>query len=194
MFKKILSVFVLIAICLSLAPTAFAKGGSSRSGSSFRSSPSRVSAPKPVAPKPVIKDAPKPVIKATPAPKTVKAVAPVKKSPSGKTLSTKSKTVGSNGYTPKFKGYRPPVGSTVYYNQHSFLDYLPWIFLFSMNSHASATVYPPPVVNGTSTVAVAPVEVKDEAVDTMYVINWIVTILLSLGLIAFIMWLINRKK
>jgi hypothetical protein len=206
--KKTITIIAILAIALTAANTAFARGGSSggRSGGGFRSSAPRVSSPTPrptVAPTPVSRPtvAPTPVsTKPTTAQKTAyanslktnKAVTPTKKTTSGKTLSTKSKTIGS-GYNPKFRnGSTYPAGSTVYYPQRDFLDYLPWIFLFTMDSHRQAVVYPP-ATTGTSTAAVAPIETEEEGVDTMYLINWIVMILLTGGIIGGIVYYINKK-
>jgi len=49
--------------------------------------------------------------------------------------SQSSGVVGDNGYQPKFtSGFNAPTGSVISYPQHSFIDYLPWIYLFSGDS------------------------------------------------------------
>lgn len=114
--------------------------------------------------------------------KTVKTstVKPANKSQAGIT--------GVDGYSPKFKnGYTPPAGSVVYYPQHSALDYLPWVYLFSQHSpqNDSATTVQP---DGKQVTA-QPVQ---EGVDGLAVFNWILLIVIALAIIAGIVWGINK--
>ena len=208
MKKSIIAIAILVIALTTAADTAFARGGGGggRSSGGSRSSPSRTVSPTPrptVAPtvKPTVAPVAKPYVATKPTAqqkadyakslKTNKTVATTKKTSTGKTLSTKSKTIGS-GYNPKFRnGSTYPAGSTVYYPQRDFLDYLPWIFLLTMDSHRQAVIYPP--ATASSTAAITPIEDTEEGVDTMYVINWIIMILLTGGIIAGIMYLINKK-
>src|SRR6478609_8477679 len=83
----------------------------------------------------------------------------------------------SSSYQPRFRGYNAPIGSTVYYQRDygSALDFLPWYFLLTHDSHQQAVVTQPDGQQKT---------VKADGVDTMYVVNWIVMILLTLGIIG----------
>jgi len=149
---------------------------SSRSSTSTRSvtsTPKATSAPKVVTPKVTTRP--------TSATKTVTAAKP--KTVAGKTYSTKGSVVDKN-YQPKFNGYTAPIGSTVYYRQSSMLDWLPLYLILSNQQHREAVVTQP---DGKEQV------VKEEGIDTMYVINWIVTILFALGLIGLIVWFVNKK-
>jgi hypothetical protein len=88
-------------------------------------------------------------------------------------------------YQPKFKnGYVAPSGSVVYYPQSSMLDWLPFYLIMTNQSHREVVVQSPDGKKET---------VKEEGVDTMYVINWIVSILLCIGLIGAVVWFINKK-
>lgn len=159
-----------------IAPMAEAKGGrGGGGGGGGRSTPSKSA---PASPKPS-KPAPAP----KPAPKTVESPKPIVSS-TGKTMNGTGKVVDEN-FSPKFRGgYVAPAGSTVYYPDRGFMDYLPWIFLFTQDSHREVVVQQPDGKEET---------VREEGVDSMYIINWIVSILLVFGLIALVMWLINRK-
>lgn len=116
-------------------------------------------------------------------------------SPTGKTVNgtkfSKTGSVVDSTYRPKFSGgYTPPAGSVVYYRQNTWLDYLPLYFILFHGQHREAVVVEKGVNGAPDTEKV----VKEEGVDTMYVINWAVTILFGLGLIALVYWLISRKK
>lgn len=178
MKKLIIAVFICSLGLLPLSEV-FAKGGG-RGGGGARASASRP-VPKPdVAPvqkktqvvKPATKVSDKPVVSNT-----------------GKKMSNKGKVVDEN-YKPSFRGgYVPPVGSTVYYQQRSFLDYLPWVFLFTMTPNREV------VVQASEPDGTVKEEThQEEGTDTMYVINWIVSLLLLGGLIAVVIKLLNRKK
>lgn len=97
--------------------------------------------------------------------------------------------VGDNGYQPRFNnGYTAPAGSVVYYPQHSALDYLPWIYLFSQNNsprNDQAVVVQP---DGKE-VQAAPVK---DGVDGLVVINWIILIIIIAAIGAGIVYLVNR--
>jgi len=99
--------------------------------------------------------------------------------------------IGANGYTQHFYGYNPPVGSVVYYPSYSFFDYLPWIYLFSDNSphNAQATVVQP---DGKQVVAQ-----PQQGIDGMIIFNWILLVLILIGICVGIVWGVNkvtRKK
>jgi len=102
-----------------------------------------------------------------------------------KTYSNTGYTVGGD-YQPRFQGgYSAPAGSVVYYPQYSALDYLIFWNLFNGTSqrNSSAVVVEP---DGKEQV------VKQEGVDSMYVVNWIVLILFVLALGAGIVYLVNK--
>lgn len=146
-----------------------AKGSSFRS--SFRSSSSvsrSVSKP----------SAPKVATKPTTSTKTTTVKTPPK--PGYKTTGA---VVGTGGYAPKFSGYTAPTGSTVYYHNTSSWDWIPLMYIMNASSHQQATVVQP---DGKK------VEVKQEGVDGMLIFNWVIMILLGLGLIALIVWLVNK--
>lgn len=113
------------------------------------------------------------------------------KSSTAKPSSSKYKrstgVVGDNGYSPRFTGYSPPAGSVVYYPQHSALDYLPWVYLFSMNSpsHDQATVVQP----DNKQVVAEP----QKGADGLVIFNWIFLVLIALAIIAGIVWIVNKK-
>lgn len=198
MKKIIIAVFICSLGLLPLSEV-FAKGGGGRGGGGARASASR----------PISKPVSKPVTTQTnttnagatkpdtaQVPKKTQVVKPATKvsdkpvvSNTGKKMSNKGKVVDEN-YKPSFRGgYVPPVGSTVYYQQRSFLDYLPWVFLFTMTPNREV------VVQASEPDGTVKEEThQEEGTDTMYVINWIVSILLLGGLIVIIMRLISRKK
>lgn len=93
----------------------------------------------------------------------------------------------SDTYQPRFNGYTAPPGSVVYYPQHSPLDYLPWIFLFSQSSpsHDQAMVVQP---DGKQVVAEPP-----KGVDGMVIFNWFIIIVFLALLLGGIVWLVNKK-
>lgn len=186
MFKKILVLILVLLVSASMFGDVHAKGGGGRSGGA-RSSGARSSGSKsvstgksastkttaaPKVPKPSTRPSATTQTKTT-SPKTI----------GGKTYSGKGSVVDSN-YQPKFSGgYSAPAGSVVYYRQNSFLDYLPLWYIMSHDSHKEAVVQTPDGKEQT---------VKEEGTDGMYVFNWILTILVGLGLIAGIVYLINK--
>lgn len=208
--KKILNVLVIVTLVFSVSPGVLeAKGGGGRSGgfssgsrsaSSFSKSAnsSKPSAPKPAAP------TPKPTVPKPPAPKpppskpSVETPKVTKASPvtvNGKKYSKTGNVVGE-GYQPRFRGgYVPPAGSTVYYrDSNDWMMWIPILYLLHNDAHRDAVVETKtPVGDGTESVVTQQI-VQDEAVDTMYVINWIITILFGLGLIALAMWLVNKAS
>lgn len=110
------------------------------------------------------------------------------KKPTNSKYKNESGVTGVDGYNPRFtNGYVAPAGSVVYYPQHSFIDYLPWIYLFSQNSpqNDSTTVVQP---DGKEVTA------KPEAGgnDGMVFLNWAMLGAMGVGAIALIMWLINK--
>ena len=215
MKKRIIIAVIAIAI-LAFAPVAEAmakggsRGGGGRSSGSSRSSGSRSSTPKSSTPKSSTPSKPstqsKPSTPAKPksnskstSSKNVKPGSTVKtsdgkdvktstKAPSNSKYKSQAGVTGVDGYSPRFNnGYTAPAGSVVYYPQRSFIDYLPWIYLFSANSPAndSATVVQP---DGKEVVA----KPEPEGVDGLAVVNWIVLILLGGGLIVLVIYLVNR--
>jgi hypothetical protein len=190
--RNLLLVLALVTITALPLNEVFAKGSSGGRSGGSRSSVSKPSTPKPAVAKPTVSkpvEAPKPKPpSAKPSKNTPTKVADKDvKSANGKKMSRNGKVVGE-GYQPKFKGgYTAPAGSTVYYPERSFIDYLPWIFLFSqsMDSHREVVVETPDGQQQTQ---------QEEGLDSMYVINWIVSILLVFGLIALVIYLMNRKR
>lgn len=188
--KKI-AIIVLSSILL-FPSLSIAKGSVSvgRSSGSIRSSSvsAKVSTQRPIStPKPAVIT--KPVVKPT----VVKSTQQIKSS-NGKKMSTSGKVIDSN-YQPKFVGgYTAPIGSVVYYRESSVLDYLPLYLILTSNSHRDAVVVTP---QSTSTdgriIPSTTTTVKEDGIDTMYVINWIVTILFFGGIIALALWFINKK-
>lgn len=117
-----------------------------------------------------------------------KTVTSSTKTPTNKKYSSASGVVGDNGYAPKFtSGYTAPAGSVVYYPQHSFIDYLPWIYLFSQDSPANdkVTVVEP---DGKEVEA----QPQAEGDDGMVVLNWILLILMGGGVLILIVWGVNK--
>jgi len=171
---KFLLVMV-VALSIGGAQLTEAKGsrvGGVRSGGGVSRPATTVNTVRPPAPKPVTKVADKPVTSVT-----------------GKKMSGAGTVVDSNN-RPTFRGgYQPPVGSTVYYPQRDFMDYLPWIFLFTQSQHREV------VVETTGEDGQVKQETHtEEGTDTMYIINWIVSILLLGGLVYLVMRLLNKKK
>lgn len=110
------------------------------------------------------------------------------KKPTNSKYTQNQGVVGDNGYKPRFtNGYSAPSGSVVYYPQHSFVDYLPWIYLFSHNSPQNdhATVVQP---DGKE------VDVKPEpqGVDGLYILNWIILIVIALIILGGIVWAVDK--
>jgi len=184
--KKTLLALSLCALILSPMADVLAKGGGGggRGGGGSRSSVSHSSTPKPSPSTPA--QTPKTITK-TP-PKTIESTKPVV-SASGKKMNGTGTVVDANN-RPTFRGgYQPPVGSTVYYPQRDFMDYLPWIFLFTMSPNREV------VVQASSTDGVVTEETHvEEGTDSMYIWNWVFSIALLGGLIYFIMRMLSRKK
>lgn len=183
--KKIIIVLSAVFAISVLVPgdIVYAKGG--RVGG-FRSSSVRVSSsPKPSAPA-VAKTA----VKATPAVSTKPSVE-TKKVVSTKTVtSSTGKKMSGNGsvvdqnYQPRFNGgYVPPAGSVVYYRSYGVMDWLPFYLIMTQGSQREAVVQTPDGKEQT---------IKEEGVDTMYVINWIVSILFIVALIFGVMYLVTN--
>lgn len=204
--KKILVITSVLVSVLALAPAVVvqAKGGSSgggRSGgfsSSRSSSTSRSSSSSSSRSSSSTSSKPTSSSRSTSS-STTKPGSTVKTS-SGKSVKTSSKKptngryknqagiTGVDGYSPRFtNGYAAPAGSVVYYPQHSMLDYLPWIYLFSQSSPAndSATIVQP---DGKEVVA----KPEPEGTDGLAVLNWIILILLGVGAVAGVVYLVNK--
>jgi pretoxin HINT domain-containing protein len=110
------------------------------------------------------------------------------KKPSSSKVNQQAGIAGVDGYTPRFtNGYSAPAGSVVYYPQHSFTDYLPWIYLFSQNSpsHDQATIVQP---DGKEVQA----QPAPEGVDGLAVLNWVLLIAIVAGIIGGIVWGVNK--
>lgn len=101
----------------------------------------------------------------------------------GKPYSSKGNVIDGN-YQPRFQGgYTAPAGSVVYYRDHSFIDYLPWIYLFSQDSprNDQAVIVQP---DGKEVAA----QPEPEGVDGLLILNWIILLVIALGLIAGVVW------
>lgn len=164
-------------------------GGSRSSYSSSRSStPSTARTSTPSAPKP----APAPRVSSTPNSTTKTVVAPVKTTTTGKKTTGKANVVDDT-YKPRIKGgYTPPAGSTVQYVERSpsFMDYLPWLYIFSQshrdNVNKQEAVVTEP--DGTEKTVV----MEEEGTDGLLILNWIIMIALTGGLIWGIVLLVNK--
>lgn len=159
------------------------RGSSSKSSSGAKSTPSKPTAPAKPAPG---KSTAKPGAKVKTA--DGKEVTSSTKKPTNSKFTQSKGVVGDNGYSPRFNnGYTAPPGSVVYYPQHGFIDYLPWIYLFSQDSPAkdqAAIVQP----DGKEVTA-QPVQ---EGGDGLAVFNWILLILIALAVIGGIVWGVNK--
>lgn len=189
MNKFKIAIMVGAVVLMGLGATdAYAKGGGGgRAVGGARVSSTRVSTPKPSTsvkpstPKPTV---PKPVTPkpAKPNSATVVKTDTQKKVVDGKTYSKKSYVVDDK-YKPNFQGgYTPVAGSQVYYRS-SAMDWFPIYYILTHDSHKEAVVKAP---DGTEKV------VKEEGKDTMYFVNWILTILLLGGIGVGIVYLINK--
>jgi cobalamin biosynthesis Mg chelatase CobN len=112
--------------------------------------------------------------------------------PSNEATKTTNKKYSNTGYTvdegyqPRFQGgYTAPMGSTVYYPSYSPLDYLIFWHIFNGNSEKQQTAV---VVQPDGKEQV----VKQESTDPLYVVNWIVLVLLVIGVCAGIVFLVNK--
>jgi cobalamin biosynthesis Mg chelatase CobN len=177
--------------------TTFAKGGSSgghASSSSHSTSSSKPSSSGSSSSKSSSATS-KPTTSSKPTNSTSKTTTAAKPSPAATKASgtsraySKSGYVVGDGYTPRFYGgYNAPAGSVVYYPQHSWTDWLPWVYLFSHDSpsYDNAIVVQP---NGQQ-VAAEP----EKGVDGMVILNWALLFLIGLALIAAIVWKINKSE
>jgi hypothetical protein len=120
---------------------------------------------------------------AKPASTTRTTTAKTTRTVNGKTYS-KTGYVVDKDYQPTFRGgYTPPLGSSVYY-QSSPWDWLPFYYIMTHNSHSTAVVQQP---DGKQ------IQTEDEGTDGWYVFNWIMVILISLGLIGLVVWFVNQR-
>lgn len=192
--KKLLIILVLgMFATTTLVNDAYAKGGGGRAGGGARSSgsrsvsPSKPSVSKPSTSKPSTPSTPKVGSRPSASTKTVNSA--TAKTVNGKNYGTKGSVVDSN-YQPKFRGYSAPAGSVVYYRSYGFMDWLPFYLIMTSQSHREAVVVEPAKDGQPAKETV----VKEEGVDGMYVWNWIFSILFVIGLIALIVWFVNRRS
>lgn len=184
---KKLFIIMLLILLPGLCMAKGGGGGGARGGSFGGGARSSVSAPKSTAPK-TTTSSPKTSAPKASAPKPTNSIKSATKSTAPKPASVKGKSTGyvvGQNYTPKFRGgYAPPAGSVVYYQDNSFLEYMMfWQIMNSNNAHKEATVVTP---DGKEQ------KVKEEGVDSMYIFNWIIFILLAAGLIGLAIYLVNR--
>lgn len=188
---KYLAIFLLAAILMPMS--VHAKGSSYRSsGSSYKSSSSTrsVSKPSTTTPSQTTKPSTRTVLSKPDIKKQVDS--PVKTTASGKKTTGKANVVG-DGYKPRIRGgYNPPDGSTVQYVERSpsFIDYLPWVYIFSQSSRDNINKQEAVVTEPDGTEKT--VELEPEGGDGLLILNWIIMILLTGGLIFGIMLLVNK--
>lgn len=115
---------------------------------------------------------------------TTKTVQSQPKTVNGKTYSGKGYVVDDT-YKPSFRGgYVPPAGSTVYYQSSSSMwDWFPLYYIMTHDGNQKAVVTQP---DGKEQ------EVVEEGTDGMYIFNWVIVILLGVGLIGGVIWLVNK--
>lgn len=162
-----------------------ARGGAALSSVSSSRSTSTISTSRTTTP---TTTAPKVSTKPTTSTKTVDSVS--KTTSTGKKTTRKASVVDET-YKPTFRGgYTPPTGSTVQYvdRSTSFVDYLPWIYLFSKDSRERVNTQEAVVTEPDGTERTV---VEEEGGDGLLVLNWIIMIALAGGLIYGIMWLVN---
>lgn len=193
---KYLAIVLLIAL---VAPhIAEAKGG--RSGGSFRSSSSSRSYSSPsksTTTKPSTTSSSKPApstpkVSSKPSSSTKTVDAPVKTTSTGKKTAGRASVVDET-YKPKIKGgYTPPNGSTVQYVERSasFIDYLPWLYIFSQSHRDNVNTQEAVVTepDGTEKTVV----MEEEGVDGLLILNWFIMFLLTAGLIWGVVLLVNK--
>lgn len=112
--------------------------------------------------------------------------------PSNAKYTRASGIVGDHGYSPRFtNGYSAPAGSVIYYQDHSALDYLPWVYLFSQNSSPAPSQQTVTVVQPDG----KQVQEKPAAggVDGLAILNWVILIILIIGVIGGLVWFVNKK-
>ncbi len=194
---KTLASILLIAFVFAGPIVVEAKGGgggghASSGGRSFSSGRTVSTATTRTAPVAKAPTAPKPAPTPTkPTATTPKVTKTTQTTVAGKTYAKTGNVVGT-GYQPKFQGgVTPPAGSVVYYRQSSLLDWFPIWYILSHDSHRDAVVQST-ATSTDGTVKTTETPVQEEGVDTMYVVNWLLTILIGVGLIAGTMWLINK--
>lgn len=110
------------------------------------------------------------------------------KKPTNSKYTRSTGIVGDSGYQPKFKNYSAPAGSVVYYPQHSAMDYMFWMYIFSHNHsprYDQATVVQP----DNKEVTVPP---EKGGIDGLLILNWIIMIAIILAVVAGIIWLVNK--
>lgn len=194
--RYIVMLLILVLFAPAIADAKGSVGGRSGGGSRSASSSRSVSTPKtttttpskPSTPKP----APAPKVSTKPTSTTKSVDAPAKTTSTGKKTTGKASVVDDT-YKPKFKGgYVPPNGSTVQYVERntSFIDYLPWIYIFSQShrdnvNQQEAVVTEP---DGTEKTVI----MEDEGMDGLLIINWIIMIALGGLLIWGVMLVVNK--
>lgn len=180
-----------IMVLLLLPNIALAKGGGARASSarsSVRSSAPKTSTPKTSTPKTTTPKTTTPKVSSKPSSTTQKVTSTTNKVVGGKNFGKTGSVVGET-YKPRFSGYTAPAGSVVYYERSSVMDWLPFYLILTNQQHREAVVQEPAKDGQPAKETV----VKEEGVDTMYVLNWVVTILFVVLFMAFIVWLVNKK-
>lgn len=186
LFKSITTLTVLVLLLSSCISIVEAKGGGRAGGarSSVRSTTrTTTSAPKTTSSvKPSTPTAPaKPKVSTRPSTNTQIKTTATPKTVNGKTYGTNGYVVGE-GYQPRFKGYVPTAGDTVYYRSSAW-DWFPFYYIMTHDGNKEAVVVK---ADGTEQV------VKEEGKDGMYVFNWIIVILSGLFLIGLMMYLFDK--
>ncbi len=108
------------------------------------------------------------------------------KKPSSGRYSSEGRIIDDT-YRPNFSsGYVPPSGSVVYYPQSSFIDYLPWYYLFTQNNANSAdrTVVEP------SGKEMKVAESRD--FDGLVIVEWIFLLAIVAAVIGLLWWVFRK--
>lgn len=112
------------------------------------------------------------------------------KRPSNSKYTKSTGVVGDNGYQPRYtNGYTPPAGSVVYRENNSALDYLPWIYLFSVMGDSPRNDQQTIVQPDGKEVQAKPVQ---QGVDGLLILNWIILIIIVAAIVGGIVWLVNK--
>ena len=98
--------------------------------------------------------------------------------------STSGSKVTSSSRPTYSGGYSPPVGSVVFNRGFSLTDLFFWSYIFSHNGQQQVAVQQP---DGKKVQTTDPSQV-----DWMYYIDWAIMIILAIGVIIFIVWIVNK--
>ena len=191
--KKLFIVFIVLMLPCAVFAKGSSGGGRSSSSGSRSSSSSSPSSKSSSTSNPSKSTPTTPKVSAKPSTSTKTIDTPSKTTSTGKKTTGKANVVDDN-YKPSFKGgYIPPTGSTVQYVERSssFIDYLPWVYIFSQDSRERVNTQEAVVTepNGEEKTVE---QFNQEGSDEMLVFNWILMIVIgSLGIWG-IMWVVSN--